>query len=313
MRSWPTLACVLALALTGCKREVKHAVERVEVSGATVTDNPVLAMSPEQVRALLVDKLSAQGSFILLKAGQRPPEDASPVRMTLELAFTRESQKDGRPGTFAEVGATIELRRRSGEATSRYEVAGLGEVKMADDSLDERQEAVRRALGLALEHAATAAHLQLAALDKPDDALVKELASQDGQVRDFALRVLAERRNPAALPALLEKLKASEPDEVRRAIGGLVELRDPQAAPALIELARGKDPSFLREIVYALGAIGGDEAEAYLFTVAEGHDHEAIREAAQQALDEMHARARGLNARREAGAGEDAGKGERAQ
>jgi hypothetical protein len=313
MRSWPTVLLLLALALCGCKREAKHTVERIEVSGPTVTDNPVLALSPEQVRTLLVEKLSAQGSFVLLKAGQRPAEEAVPVRMTLELAFTREAQKAGRPGTYAEVGATLSLRRRGEDGDSRYEVVGLGEVKISGESLDERQEAVREALGIALEHAAVAAHLQLAALDKPDEALVKELQAEDPQAREYALRVLAERKNPAAGPVLLERLKSNDADEVRRAIGGLVELKDAQAVPPLIELARGKDPVFLREIIFALGAIGGEEAEAYLFTVAEGHDHEAIREAAQQALDELHARSGGgLNARHSSG-DNDAGKGERSE
>ena len=312
MRSWLRVSLVLALALLGCKREVKYAVERVEVSGPTVADNPVLALSPEQVRSLLLEKLAAQGHFLLLKPGQHPPEDAAPVRLTLELAFTREAQKDGRPGTFAEVGATLELRRR-GDDGGRYEVVGMGEVKVPGDSLDERQEAIRQSLGLALEHAVAGAHLQLAAVDKSDGALVKDLASGDLEVREYAIRVLAERRNPAVSPVLLERLKSNEPDEVRRAIGGLVSLRDAQAAPALIELARGKDPSFLREILFALGAIGGEEAEAYLYTVAEGHDQEAIRETAQQALDEMHARGTGPDGPRGFRAAKQEDKGERDQ
>ena len=313
MRAWLRMSVVLALALTGCKREVKHAVERVEVSGATVADNAVLALSPEQVRALLVEKLSQQGSFVLLKSGQHPSDDAPPVRMTLELAFTREAQKDGRPGTYADVGATLSLRRKGGESGTHYEVVGLGEVKVLGEGLDERQDAVRQALSEALEHAVRAAHLQLAALDKPDEVLVKELRAEDADVREYAIRVLAERRNPAVAPVLIERLKSNDADEVRRAIGGLVELREAQAVPALIELARGKEPSFLREILFALGAIGGEEAEAYLFTVAEGHDHEAIREAAQQALDELHAHAQGLNAGHEPRAAQQDGKEEHSQ
>jgi hypothetical protein len=320
MRSSLRVTLLLALALCACKREVKHTVERVEVSGPTVTDNPVLALSPEQVRTLVVQKLSAQGSFVLLKPGQRPAEDAAPVRIKLELAFTREAQKEGRSGTYAEVGAMLELRRREKDGDSRYEVVGLGEVKIPGESLDERQEAVRQALGIALERAATGAHLQLVALDKKDDALVKDLQSEDPQVREYALRVLADRKNEAAAPMLRERLKSDDPDEVRRAIGGLVELKDTEAVPALIDLSRGKDPVFLRELLFALGAIGGDEAEAYLYTVAEGHDHEAIREVAQQALEELNARGKegggrgsGGDSGGKDGKDEGKGKGERSQ
>jgi len=274
-------------------------VERVEVSGSTVTDNPVLALSPEQVRMLLLEQVSRQGSFVLLKPGQPLSEEVPPVRLTLELAFTREAQKDGRPGTYADVGATLSLRRKGIEPGTRYEIMGLGEVKILGEGLDERQEAVRQALMLALSHAVVGAHLQLLALDKSDDALLKDLQAGDAEIREYAVRVLTERHNPAVTPVLMERLKSNDADEVRRAIGGLVELRDAQAVPPLIELARGKEPSFLREIIFALGAIGGDEAEAYLFTVAEGHDHEAIREAAQQALDELRLQAKGVTPRRE--------------
>lgn len=281
---------LVLLCLGACKRDVKHLVEKVEVVGATVTDNAILALTPAQVQAMLMEQLSSHGGFVLPKPGQKPPQDAVPVRMTLELAFTREAQKEGRSGTYAEVGATLTLRRRSGPVSTRYEVAGLGEVKVAGDSLDERQEAVRRALATALERASAAAHLQLVAIEKPDDALVKDLAADDPNVREYALRVLAERKNPAAAQALLDKLKGDDADEVRRAIGGLVELKDARAVPMLIDLARGKDASFLKEIIFALGAIGGEEAEAYLYTVAEGHDQASIREAAQQAMSELQAR-----------------------
>lgn len=289
MRALLAIAAV-PLVIAGCARKSsRHYVERIEVEGDTVAENAVMALSPAQVERLLQAKLETHGQFTLLEPGQKAPEGATPVRLQLVLDFTREAQQEGRPGTYAEVGATLTLRPRV-QSLSRYEVTGLGEVKVSGDSLDGRQEAVRQALGSALDEVVAAAHFQLRALTLPDEKLVKDLGAADRRVRDAAIRVLAERRNPVVADALLQRLHSPDGEEVRRAIGGLVELKDPRAVPALIDLARAKDVVFLREILFALSAIGGEEAQAYLFTVAQGHDQPAIRSAAQQALDELEAR-----------------------
>jgi HEAT repeat protein len=214
---------------------------------------------------------------------------ARPWRVTLELPYTREVLRDGGSHTFAEVGANVVLERFGGEVPERYEVTALGEVRVAGETAEARQEALRGALEDVLRQVAETAALQLAALERADDALVKDLRAEDSRVRDFALRVLAERQHPAAAPLLVEQLKAGDMDTVRRAIGSLVEMRARSAVPALIELARGKEDGFLQELVFAVGEIGGAEAEAYLFTVAQGHDEPAIQAAARQALDTLYA------------------------
>src|SRR5439155_23418467 len=195
----------------------------------------------------LVDKLTAKGAFLFTSA-EKPPEGAAPVRMVLSLEFTRESKKDGRDGTWAEVGATMALRPKSDDL-ARYDVIGLGEVKIAGESLEQRQAAVRQALAAALEQLVESAKLVLEAAAKKDDELVADLQAKDPRVREFAIRVLSDRGNPAVADALLEKLKGDDADDVRRAIGGLVEIKDPRAVPALIDLARAKDMVFLREII----------------------------------------------------------------
>jgi HEAT repeat protein len=106
-------------------------------------------------------------------------------------------------------------------------------------------------------------------------------------VRELAIAVLAERRDPAVVPALLGRLQSEDVTVVRRTIGQLVEIGDDRASIALIDLSRGKDLGFQRELLFALGSLGGEEAEAYLFTVAQGHDQPAIRAVAAQALEEL--------------------------
>lgn len=295
MKSVAPLLLLLCLPNAGCRRQSKHVVQRVETVGPTVEDNALLGLTPTEVNEWFRRKLAAEGHFEL--ADERSSEAQANLSFQLELGFTRESRKEGREGTYAEVGTVMTIRRKESEGSASYEVVGVGEVKIAGDEAQKRREATRQALGTALDQIASSAHLQLAALDKSDAALVKDLVAEDARVREFAVRTLSARKNPAVEQALVEKLKGSDPEGVRRAIGGLVDLKRPSSVPFLIELARGKDSGFLREIVFALGAIGGEEAEAYLYTVAQGHDQPAVRAAAQQALDELRARTRPVDPR----------------
>jgi hypothetical protein len=261
----------------------------------TLRENAMLGMSPAEVRELLAYKLS-QGPFVLLAPAQQSNEPS--IALYLEVAFTRAVQKQGRNGTYAEVGTRLTIRRKEDGVSASYEVVGVGESQLASEDAAARRRAMRSALGSALDQGTASVNLQLVALAKSDSALVRDLSAKDARVREFAIRVLSARKNPAVERALLEKLQESDPESVRRAIGALVELKNAGAVPYLIDLAKGKDPSFIREIIFALSEIGGEEAEAYLYTVAEGHDQPALRAAAQKALEELRARPRSSGAGR---------------
>jgi hypothetical protein len=290
------LVSIVAAVCVGCK-ESKHAVGQIEIAEETLRENPMLGISPAQVNELLVHQLT-QAHFELVSPRQRGIGGVPPIALQLEIAFTREAHKEGRDGTYAEVGAALNIRRKENGGSASYEVVGIGESKLRSDDPESRRNAMRAALISAIDQVAAAAHLQLAALEKSDPALVKDLGAKDPRVREFAIRVLSARKNPAVERALVDKLQGSDPDGVRRAIGALVELKNAGAVPYLIDLAKGKDPSFIREIIFALGEIGGEEAEAYLYTVAEGHDQPAVRAAAKKALDELGGRKRSGSAGR---------------
>jgi hypothetical protein len=247
-------------------------VDRVEVVAASLAQHGELPFTASEAQGLLQEALG-QGGFRIL--GLNAPHEEAAIRVTLEMPVLRLE-----PPT---VGVVLSLRRRMDGISSRYQVAARGEVPSGELA----KPGLRHALEQALARGVRKAYLQLQAVDKDDEDLVEDLSARDPDVRDRAILVLAERRNPAVAQALLDKLSDEDPDQVRRAVGALVELKEVRAVPLLIDLAKGRDPVFLREIVYALGAIGGDEAQAYLYTVAQGHDQQAIREAAQQALDEL--------------------------
>jgi hypothetical protein len=280
-------SCVLFLG--ACRSQApRHPVAPVELTGATLRDNTLLGFGPEGVEELFSAALKASGRFE--QVADDAPKKVQPWRLSLEVPFTREVLKDGNPHSFAEVGANLSLERFGGNTPQRYEVVGLGEAPVSEDSPEGRRAAMRGAMESVLRQVTESAVLQLTALERSDDALVTDLQATDSRIREFALRTLAERKHPSAAPLLIERLKdTSDAEQVRRTIGALAEMKARSAVPALIDLARGRDSGFLQEIVFAVGEIGGPEAEAYLFTVAQGHDTPAVQAAAQQALDTLYA------------------------
>ncbi len=285
-RLWPLLLGSGLAVLPGCKAQ-PHLVERVDVVSASVADVPLLGTSAPQLQAELTRRVAAEPRLQLVAPGVRPPEGAPLVRLVLELSGVREVLRPGREGPEVEVVADLTLRRKSEAGTERRELWASGLARPAGETFEDRQEAARRALEQALEDLVHGARAQLDALDRSDSGLVRDLTSTDVRVRDAALDGLAFRKNPRAVPLLVERLQSDDGLVVRRAMGALVDMRATQAVPALIDLTRGKDAGFQRELVFALGAIGGDEARAYLYTVAQGHDSPGVREAAERALEEL--------------------------
>jgi hypothetical protein len=290
MRFQP-LVLTTGLALLGACQPQAHLVERVDVVSASVADVPLLGTSAPQLQADLTRRVAAEPRLKLLAPGIHPPDGTPLVRLVLELSGVREVIRPGRDGPEVEVVASLTLRRKGESGSERSELWASGVARPVGETFEDRQEAARRALDQALDDLVHGARSKLDALDRPDATLVRDLTSTDVRVRDAALDVLAARKHPRAIPALLERLQSDDALEVRRAMGALVEMRATQAVPALIDLSHGKDPGFLRELVFALGAIGGDEVRAYLYTVAQGHDNPGVREAAQRALDELSQRA----------------------
>lgn len=272
-------------------------MERVELAGDTASDNAVLELPTAEIQEVFRRAVVSHGGFELRGAQGSPPKGET-TRLALDLQFTRFIQREAAAPPEAEVGARVLVRRGKGSSAREYDGWGLGTVPLEGSAPEQRRKAAHAALEQGVKGAVEAAHLQLVALGKRDEALVADLKSPRGAVRDAAVRVLSERGNTAAVPALIARLDSEDPVVVRRTIGELVELRDRRAVEPLIELARGKAHGFVREVLYAVGSLGGEEAEAYLDTVAAGHDEPAVRKAAAEALAELRATAEGRLGRR---------------
>jgi hypothetical protein len=300
------LAPVLLLSLlAACSRGKGPPinVSRITVSESTLADNPALGMTALDFRDRLVRALDRTGRFTPL-AKTAPGKDAhgeSAAREKLkgswrcraELAFTRESDEPlpdgGTPLRRAEVGVGLQLAQLESEVGQLHtDATGVRFFNPAVPT--SRKVAFRAALDAALEIAAAQLVVLIDASGKSDDALIADLQSPDGGVRDAAVRQLADRRNPAAVPALIDRLKDSDRQVVLRAMGALEELRDQRAVRPLIDLTERQDPAFVAQVVYVIGAIGGADAEAFLYTLQNGSPDAQVRVAATEAGAELRRR-----------------------
>ncbi len=292
-------------SLCGCHfkpRAETILISRVAVSGSTLSDNGALNITADELKQHLVEALDAAGRFRPLPPAQDDRKDApESYRAKVELTFTRES--DDPPGTAsggsamrrAEVALTLTLSsaRSDGDANQLRAVSSA--ARLFDGSpgpkLDgARQAAYRAALDAALKQAASDLLLQADAAKKSEPELVADLASTDAGLRDSAVRQLADRKSPAAVPALIERLKDPDREVVLRAMGALQAIRDQRAVKPLIELSERQDPAFVAQVIYVIGDLGGPEAEAFLFTQQNGSPEPQVRVAAAEASQTLQRR-----------------------
>src|SRR4051812_19880049 len=107
MRGFVTglLVCVLA---TGCScRSPRHVVSQVAVVAPTLQDNDLLGLSAASVKTHLQEVLAGDEHFKVAWGGK--DGDLPGWRLTLDIPFTRETQKEGSRQVMAEVGATLML------------------------------------------------------------------------------------------------------------------------------------------------------------------------------------------------------------
>jgi len=297
-------AAALAVAAAGsfgafaCHRSAGDAqlVSLLQVSDANLASAPELGASAEQVRTDLRNALEATHKFNV-----RPEsKDRSAARVRLEVEGARRVLLPSTPTAsdheLAEVMVSLELLIPDGHGDLDRLLAEGGARKPTQSDAtggpdpEARLQAFESALNGALFEAATALSWQVEARKKSDADLQHDLSATDARVRDYAVRALAERRNPAAVPLLLARLDDESPEVVRRAMGALVAIGDTRAVRPLIELTRKRPPQFVAEVLYAIGSLGGTEAEAFLYTLESGSPEEEVRRAAHEALGDLRRR-----------------------
>lgn len=290
------VAALAALLLAGCKSDERLAwIDRITVSEAELASHPRLDLDPDSIAQTVRSALRDHGAFGLTEPGSTGKDGKDARQVRVEIVFLRTlppvmapAGDDESQPLRAEVGVEMVLTRRG---DPRIVVDGKGQQPFLARGPAARQSAFTQALDSAIRDGVGALAMHLDIAGKSEAELVAQLQSPDGRRREMALRVLAERKSPAAIPHLIERLQQEERDEQLRALGGLVAVGDPLSVPALIDATLGADPGFLIQLVYAMGEIGGKEAEAFLFTASTGHQEDAVRAAASEALAGLRAAA----------------------
>jgi hypothetical protein len=301
--SFMRLAALL-LALAACKPS--HPAGAIEigsllVSRAELASRPELSASVEEIRALLRQQLESTRRFAV--------RENAPAQVTLKIERAQRSLAPVpviAPGSnpaereMAEVAVSLELLRKAGGADSLHADGFARKPIEPAESLDPaaRRSTFEAALGIALHEAAAALCDQIDAHNKTDAQLMADLGSPDVRVRDYAVRVLSERRIAAAVPQLIERLADPDTEIARTAVGALATIGDRRAVAPLIETMRKRRPEDAGAILYAIASLGGPEAEAFLFTLESGAPDEDVRRAAREAYADLLRNKRDESARR---------------
>jgi hypothetical protein len=286
----------LALAAAACKPSAPSGgvvVGRVIVSEAGLAGKPEIGESADNLRNEVRASLEASGRFVVREGG--------PV--TIQLEIDRAQRTLAIPVAapdpahtlaereVADVAVTLEMTSTGaqGDVDRLIAEGAARRATNADDSLDPaaRHAAFDAALDAALQDAVAALRDQIDARNKKDDALIADLSAPSPRVRDYAIRVLADRRSPAAVPHLIARLQDPNPEVARRAAGALIAIGDRRAVTPLIEMTHHRRPEDVGPILYAIANLGGPEAEAFLFTLESGAPDEETRRTARAAYGEL--------------------------
>jgi len=287
-------AALAAMAvLSACRGAPPRVVERVTVAdGLSPGRLAALGLSSEDLRQAARQAFAATPGFAVTPP--EPARNAIRCRATVALLEAR-AILEPLPGGPAEsavpravASVELEVAPVDGEESAR-EAARWAEPMAAGE---ESTQALRRAVGGAARKAAGFLAMALAEAAKPDAKVIADLEAGDARLRDYAVRVLADRRNPAAVPALVARLDDADPEVVERAVGALAQIRDRRAVVPLIELSHRREGAAVAQLARIIGDIGGAEAESFLLTLASGHPEPGVRRAAAEALHELERRRR---------------------
>ena len=114
-------------------------------------------------------------------------------------------------------------------------------------------------------------------------AVHEALTADGGELRQEAIRVVADRKLREEAPVLLKLLGDNDEPTRDAALGALIVLKDRRAVTELTRTRSLRDRREMRKILEAIAMIGGEEAEQYLSFVAATHDDEEIRAVADKA------------------------------
>jgi hypothetical protein len=288
----------LAGALSACKRPAPTAA-RPRVVEVRIVDRTPDGARPAQVDAAVLGRAAAAaitetgGLPVLPAAGVADDTNAPGARYRLKVDVRLEEVRDDRANKGV-MRAYVEAKLSpigEGQGAGGYAQAAAAEREFDPATRGDAQAAWATHTERAVRDVVSSIGARVRIAGGDAAALLAAMRSTDEDLRDEAIRVAAERREPSAVPLLIAMLRSDDHLLRDRAIGALAAIGDPKSVRPLTEVARFRDVTDLPKVLDALAAIGGPEARAYLEFVASGHDSPEMREMAEKALAHLDKRA----------------------
>jgi HEAT repeats len=287
------IAALAALACAGCPKRpappppAPRLVEIRVVDRTPADDRP----APVDVAALSARAADALRPAIPVATGPgaEPAHPGIDYRLKIDVRLEG-AEADGKGVMRAFVEARL-TRPGGPPGDAPIEDQALAERIYKQGEFPNRNEAFRahleRAVGDVVKSLAARLKLHLGAASDIDFAL----GGPDPDLRGEAIRVAAERKERACVPALIALLKDDDATTRDRALGALVEIGDRRAVKPITEASKFADLGQLPKVIDALAALGGDEARAWLEFVQTGHQDPEVRELARSAIARLDRRA----------------------
>jgi hypothetical protein len=263
-----------------------RAIDRVVVADTAASAQfRRFGISEVEIGAAAVQALAQGAGFLPPDARAPKGADHRLLRIVVDDVTALASGPKGAAG--ARVTVTLELSGTAGASPVRESGAGEAALVPGEGGM---RDVFARAMREAAADAARGVSERLAGGGRSEEDLVRDLESGSPRVRDQAVRELADRRHPAAVPGLIERLGDDDARAVDRAIGALAEIGDRRAVGPLIDLGHRRGGRDLAEIARIVADLGGPEARSWLDTLAIGHEDGEVRSAAGEALADLVSR-----------------------
>jgi hypothetical protein len=284
---WMLVAVMRALfvvaAFAGCKPKVTTAPPAPQVIEVRVVDRTPPELPPPDVRAL--ERAAAK---VVGESGMPVVDGGAAAAFKLRVEVRLDGAEVGNKGVMRAFVVARLLPVGAPPGALSFEQAAVAEREYA--SLPDRAAAFRAHAQRAVEDVVRGVGARAKLARGGSAELVTALSGSDDDLREEAVRIAAERRDPNAVPALVQMLKSDDLPTRDRAIGALAAIGDRRAVKPLTEIAHFRETAELPKVLDALGAIGGDEARAYLEFVSSGHEDPEMRELAKDALRHLDER-----------------------
>lgn len=292
------VAAAIVLALAACKRK---SAEHAPPADATPIDAAVPWVAPVAVLDNVEIELhgAAEGAVVSREIGRQLARcliehgddvvaldaQADPMRRLVHAHLQVQlDAKTARDGAEMMVGFAAGLRWLDEDALPMPTANLVGNATIRDHRPDTAVLAVTEELRVAVCDVLAARLDQLSA-----DDVTAELADPDPEAVAWTLEVIAARRPPGVVDAVIALLDRPAPIG-DAAITALVALRDPRAVTALTDRVDMSDRDKLTTVIEAVIAIGGSDAEDFL-RVLTAHANPEVAAHAREGLTRLQKRA----------------------